>query len=152
MSLVLQSPSTVIMLKVSSVTSRSSCSRCRGSIAASVVRKASIVAIRGWIIPEPFAAPAMRTGRPSTVTATSAALVQVSVVKIDRQKGPCPSFPTSFTNRSNPSAIRSIGRNSPITPVEATATWYSEAPINPAALRRVSRASSNPLCPVQALA
>ena len=49
--------STSIMLKERSVTSRSvSCSQSR-STGASVVRKPNIVAMSGWIMPAPLAAP-----------------------------------------------------------------------------------------------
>ena len=56
-SLVEHSPSTVIALKVSSVTSARARWRRAGAIAASVVRKPSIVAIIGSIIPAPFTMP-----------------------------------------------------------------------------------------------
>ena len=56
-SFVEHSPSTVIALNVSSATRRSARCSTSGATRASVVRKPSIVAMRGSIMPEPFAMP-----------------------------------------------------------------------------------------------
>ena len=64
-SLVDVSPSTDTWLKLRSTAGRSSDPSVAVSTGASVVRKASIVAICGWIMPEPLAMPPMRITRPS---------------------------------------------------------------------------------------
>ena len=51
-----------------------------------------------------------------------------------------------------PCSILSIGRNSPITPVESTSAWSASAPQAAAARRAISSASRRPRSPVQALA
>ena len=56
-SLVEVSPSTLTMLNVSDTSPESACCSILALIAQSVVRKTSMVAILGWIIPEPFAIP-----------------------------------------------------------------------------------------------
>ena len=59
MSLVEVSPSMEIMLNVSAMSCDSAVCNMAGEISTSVVRKTSMVAILGWIIPEPFAMPPM---------------------------------------------------------------------------------------------
>ena len=63
MSFVLVSPSTESWFQVRTVAARSSPWRVAGLTAASVRTTASIVAIRGWIIPTPLAMPETVTGR-----------------------------------------------------------------------------------------
>ncbi len=63
-SLVLQSPSTVMQLKVFPTVSRSARRSRAARMAQSVVMKQSMVAMFGAIIPEPLAMPPMRTGLP----------------------------------------------------------------------------------------
>ena len=70
-SLVLVSPSTVIMLKQRS-TARFSALRAKaGSSVASVPMKASMVAMLGWIMPTPLVIAPMRTSRPPISSATA---------------------------------------------------------------------------------
>ena len=80
MSLVEVSPSTLIMLKVSATSPESA--RCSISLDtdASVVRKTSMVAMSGWIIPEPFAMPPSLHTLPPRVNSTATCLLIVSVV------------------------------------------------------------------------
>ena len=59
LSLVLVSPSTLMQLNVSSTAAFSARFSISGWIAASVVRTAIMVAMSGWIIPAPFAIPAI---------------------------------------------------------------------------------------------
>src|SRR5690606_26696178 len=81
-SLVEVSPSTVIMLKDLSTQYLSvSCSRF-SSMAKSVTTQASMVAILGWIIPEPLATPPRFTVSPSATKSTNRSLAKVSVVRI----------------------------------------------------------------------
>ncbi len=64
-SLVDMSPSTVMVLKLSSTAPVSAACSTVGEIAASVAMKHSIVAICGWIIPDPLAMATIWIGRPS---------------------------------------------------------------------------------------
>ena len=64
-SLVLMSPSTVMQLKVPATASESVfCRKLRGT-EKSVARKASMVAMLGWIMPAPFAMPETKCFLPS---------------------------------------------------------------------------------------
>src|SRR6185437_5891358 len=76
------SPSTVIELNVEPTTSRRPRESSGGDIAASVATKASIVAILGWIMPEPFAQPRKRTSFPPIRRRAMAHFGRVSVVII----------------------------------------------------------------------
>ncbi|MNJ39376.1 hypothetical protein D3C77_342460 [compost metagenome] len=93
----LVSPSTVIILKVTSVVAPSRPCSAAGSTTASVVTKPSIVAMFGWIIPEPFAAPAMLTLRPSTFSVTQTSFLTRSVVRIAWQNSSAPSTAADST-------------------------------------------------------
>ena len=84
MSFVLVSPSTVIWLNELSTASRRARRRNDGATAASVVMNPSIVAMFGWIIPEPLHMPPMRTVRPPRSTSAWAVFGTVSVVMIAR--------------------------------------------------------------------
>ena len=118
------SPSTVIILKVSLITSLSAFCSNAFSIARSVVRKPSIVHILGWIMPEPLLIPPRVTVLPPISKVTAISLFTVSVVMIALDAAVpasvvCASvlliFATPFTSFSTGSCI-------PITPVDATAT------------------------------
>ena len=74
--------STVILRKASSFAASTKVCRIGAGRAASVTMKASIVAMSGWIIPEPFAMPAILTSLPPMVVAANAPLGKVSVVMI----------------------------------------------------------------------
>ena len=65
-------------------------SRCSSecSIRASVVKKASSVAMLGAIMPAPFAMPPTRTVSPSSVNSAKASFGRVSVVMIARAASP----------------------------------------------------------------
>ena len=87
-SFVLVSPSTLSWSHVRAAAGRSSAvERAPGSTVASVRTIESIVAIRGWIIPTPFAIPVTRIGRTARPSGSGraivdvAALVRVSVVR-----------------------------------------------------------------------
>ena len=85
-SFVLVSPSTVSWFHVRSTTGRRISCSVAGSTRASVSRTASIVAIRGWIMPTPFAMPGHDHGPPVAVRAApvgrSPPSADVSVVQI----------------------------------------------------------------------
>ena len=108
MSFVLVSPSTVISWNERSTARRSTPRSACGSTGASVATTASIVAMSGWIMPEPFAVPptvATKGGAPpgpaGSATRTAAVLVQVSVVRMARAK----SSPDPGARRRAASAI-----------------------------------------------
>ncbi len=83
MSLVDITPSTLTRLKVASTARANMADACGGSIAASVVTTASIVAIDGAIMPDPLHMPPIVTDPPSlSVTWTAASLLARSVVMI----------------------------------------------------------------------
>jgi hypothetical protein len=82
LSLVDVSPSTVAQLKDAAAISRVAWASSRGVIGASVAMNDSIVAMSGWIIPEPFAMPVMVTGTPSIAIRREAPFGTVSVVMI----------------------------------------------------------------------
>ena len=74
------SPSTEIWLKVAGTTVESAFCSTAGSTWASVVMKSSMVAMLGWIMPEPLAMAPMRQVLPPTVNSTANSLAWVSVV------------------------------------------------------------------------
>src|SRR5262249_23751938 len=74
------SPSTVTRLKVASAASRSARRRKAGATAASVKRKASIVAMSGSIMPEPLAMPPTVSPRAPTRARAAATFATRSVV------------------------------------------------------------------------
>jgi len=150
--LVEHSPSTVMALNVSSTASRRArCSRGSGT-AASVVTNPSIVAIIGSIMPEPLAIPPMRTSRPPMSTTAPASFGNGSVVMIARA-AVGPSSAERLRNAFGRAArIFSIGKATPITPVDATSTSAAEQCTSRAVSAAMSRAASIPSVPVQALA
>ena len=81
-SLVEVSPSMEIILKLSAASAASAFCSSSDEMAQSVVRKTSIVAMFGWIIPEPLAMPPSLHSTPPTVKATATSLRAVSVVII----------------------------------------------------------------------
>ena len=121
MSFVDVSPSTLTMLNVSCTSpERAACSMA-GLTAQSVVRKTSMVARFGWIMPEPLAMPPMVQVLPPAVNCTAISLRCVSVVMM----------PSAAWSEWSPSAAASCGRPArmgarssgwPITPVDATMT------------------------------
>ena len=140
-SLVDVSPSTEIMLKVSSTIERSIVCKSFSSTAASEVIKHSIVAIFGCIIPEPLHIPPICTGTPSTSNSTAACFDLVSVVIIASaasaaSAAAAPSCPGSCFI---PFPIISIGSCFPITPVLATSTASSLIPSSAAVCAAIRR-------------
>ena len=100
MSFVDVSPSTLTMLNVSCTSpERAACSMA-GLMAQSVVRKTSMVARFGWIMPEPLAMPPMVQVLPPAVNCTAISLRCVSVVMM----------PSAAWSEWSPSAAASCGR------------------------------------------
>ena len=128
MSLVLVEPSMSRRSNVTAVAARSARSAVAASSSASVVTTTSIVARLGAIIPAPFAKPptvqepsgALRPACLSTVSVVSTAVAARSPPR-GRPRGP----PAAS---STPASSRSIGRRSPMSPVEQTATSIAPHP------------------------
>ena len=123
--------------------------------AASVKTKPSIVAMSGAIMPLPFAMPTTLTVVPSMSTWADEPLAKVSVVRI--------AFAAAsqlvaelgvrwLARLVNPSARRSSGRVSPMTPVDARCTDAASTSKAAAIVSAVSLAEVAPAVPVNALA
>ena len=91
-----------------------------GERAASVSTKASIVAIFGAIIPAPLAIPAMVISLPYISHRTDAFFGTVSVVIIASEASSHPSTSSCGTIFRIPVSRHSIGKGTPMTPVELT--------------------------------
>jgi hypothetical protein len=146
------SPSTVIALNVSRAEACSACRSTAGGTFASVVRKPSIVAMFGSIIPEPFAIPPTLNAPCGVSTTTACSLGNGSVVMMARAA----SLP--FAGDSAPAAarmpamMRSILSVTPMTPVLATRTSSGVQPTAVAVSTAIMRACARPSSPVQAFA
>ena len=157
--MVLVSPSTEIMLKVSATTALTAFCSSAWSMAQSVVTYPSMVHMLGWIIPDPLLMPPMRAftvppfaaGR-SKSTANS--LFTVSVVMMALLA----SVPALWVSDRvlaiavTPAVIRSRGRFGPITPVEPSSTWDAGMFKTLAVKSAVCPQISSPVFPVAALA
>ncbi len=114
-------------LNVSSADARSACCSTAGSTFASVVRKPSMVAMFGSIIPEPLAVPPTVNVPRGVFTVTACSLGNGSVVMIARAiTPPCPRSSAAAAARM-PGTTLSILRPTPITPVDATSTCFDRA-------------------------
>ena len=91
-----------------------------------------MVAMFGWIMPEPFAQPAMRTCLPPMRIFSAAHLGTVSVVMIERAN--CSKEPASGlrerTSSGTATRILSTCSGAPITPVEHTRICEGSTPPN----------------------
>ena len=151
-SLVEVSPSTVIELNDSSATScRSSCNRPAGT-AASVATNPSIVAMFGWIMPEPLAIPVTVTDLPPTSTFLDAPLDTMSVVMMASAALAQFAARRSAFAAGNPATIRSAGNGSMITPVENGNTSSAEHPMAAATASQTCSPRFRPSSPVPAFA
>ena len=148
------SPSTTRRLKLRPTASWRARFSIRGETAASVVRKPSIVAILGSIIPEPFDMPPTVTFLPPIVTVAHASFERVSVVimAFAAARPWVPVRPSALVAAFIPARSLSTGRRRPITPVDATSTWCGSSPSSPAVTSAERRASSSPCSPVHAFA
>ena len=114
--------------------------------------KQSIVANAGEIIPAPLACAVSRTVPDGSATSTSISLANLSVVRIASEKSIWPYSRSSARARAIPLIATPASSGTPITPVEATATWSSGAPPAIDAAPCMRAASSKPRLPVAALA
>ena len=127
------------------------CTASRDS-AASVPRNASIVAMSGRIIPEPLTMAVAVTRCPSMSNVAETPLGAVSVVMMARAARGQPLSTRDAAAAVMPAAIRSIGRNSPMTPVENGRISSGRQPTASAAMAQVASASRMPTAPVAAFA
>ena len=115
-------PSTLIQLKLSSTAAANDACPSATVKAASVSTTASIVAIRGPIIPAPLHMPASWMVRPPRSSVRLAILCDLSVVVMPAQaaRNDASSRPKRSAAARIPAAILSIGRNTPMMPVDMT--------------------------------
>ena len=113
-------------------------------MAASVVRKTSIVAMFGWIMPLPLAIAPMRHSLPPSRKRSASSLRRVSVVMMPSAASPLPSGESAATSAGMPAAIGAIGRGCPMTPVEATSTSCACSPSACAVSSHICSAMSMP--------
>ena len=144
MSLVEVSPSTETMLKVSSATHLSAFWSRAGEMAASVVTKQSMVAILGWIIPEPLAMPPIVQVLPPSGNRTATSLRLVSVVMIASAASALPVSEREAASAGMAEVMGASGSGWPITPVDATITSSDEIRSAAAALPHMAFAMSTP--------
>ena len=121
-SLVLVSPSTVMRLKERSAAVTSISRRSAGAAAMSVMRKQSMVATSGRIIPAPFTTPVRVKVRPPSRPCRETTFGTRSVVMMASAKSLTPSVFRPRRSPGSADSMRSTGSGSPITPVEATST------------------------------
>ena len=118
------SPSTEIILKESFTLSLTASCSSSLEISTSVVTKASMVHIFGWIMPEPLLMPPMVTVLPPISTCSATSFAMVSVVMMAQAASWAFSWPPpSLVDRSRmPASNVSKGICIPMTPVEAQRT------------------------------
>ena len=150
-SFVLMSPSTVMRLKERSTASFVAATISALETAASVVTKHSIVAMCGLIMPAPFAMAPMRTRTSPIFTCTAISFGRVSLVMMARAAA-SPSQPNEVASSGMRGSIRSIGRGTPMIPVEQTCTSRCLSPSALAVAAVMARALRRPSGPVHAFA
>ena len=111
-----------------------------------------MVAMFGWIIPDPLAMPPMRTGRSPIFISRAIVLVTRSVVTIDRDASSEPVSLNASTALGMPDLSASIRIRWPITPVEACRMSSGAILSALAKISALSIASAHPCFPVLALA
>ena len=110
----------------------------------------SMVAMLGWIMPDPFAHPPMTISRPSICAETATSFGCVSVVIIERAKR----FPPSSLRMMLPRfcLTRAMGSSTPMSPVLPIRTCSGSTSTWAAARAVISSASVRPCCPTEQLA
>jgi len=144
MSFVEVSPSMLTMLKVDCTSVESAFCSMAGEMAASVVRKTSMVARFGWIMPEPLAMPPRRQVLPPAVNSTASSLSRVSVVMMPSAAAWLPVLLRLPTSCGMPAAIGERSSGWPMTPGEPTTTSPGWMPSASARSAAVFSATSTP--------
>src|SRR5665811_971439 len=111
-----------------------------------------MVAMFGWIMPDPLAMPVMVMVAPSMIICFEIALATMSVVMIACAASNQLSARMFATAPGKPAAILATGNCSMITPVENGNICDALQPSKPARAAQVVRASCKPCSPVPALA
>ena len=124
----------------------------KAQVKTSTVSNDNNVAIRGIIMPEPFAIPQNVTSLPSILAFFMSILGTVSVVMMDSAKSLRPVCDRAFINRGIFAFILSMGSGAPMIPVEHGMTKVSDMPNASAAHLHISLACFIPISPVHALA
>ena len=110
-----------------------------------------MVAMSGWIMPDPLATPTSSTVRPPTSARADAPFGKVSVVPIARAT--CSQLAGGAAAASaSPASALSTGSGTPMTPVEDTNTSSGAQPVIHATLAAIASTASRPAAPVKALA
>ena len=143
-------PSTVMELNEAATASCSAFWRVGASTAASVVQRASIVAMLGASMAAPLAIPP--TVKPGPATTTS--FGTVSVVMMARAAAAPASFPSTraCTMAARLGSTVSIGNEMPMRPVWQMRICAEDAPMPPATAAHTRSAASRPAAPVAAFA
>src|SRR4029079_2592203 len=131
-----------------------------GSTVASVSTIESIVAIRGWIIPTPFAIPVTRTARTVCPSRSGSVIVVVATFvteSVVRSASAAAVSPASVGLRVGviaaiPAPTRSSGRRVPMIPVERRSVCSDVVSRAAARSSAISAWSASPAAPVAALA
>src|SRR5258708_4963057 len=148
------SPSMLMELNVRAVTSlRVFCSS-EGAIAASVVTKAGVVAMLGWIMPAPLAQPTKWMRLPAILKEAAAVFGRVSVVQMASDTSANERAEERRWRASSGTArsILSSANGTPMTPVEQTKTSSDLQPRRFAVSATVRTAAAYPAAPVAQLA
>ena len=104
-----------------------------------------VVAMRGWIMPEPLVMPAVRTTPRRRLVSANAVLGTRSVVMMARAASSKRSVPRPPTSRGRASMIFRGSSSTPITPVEAGSTCETGSFRSFAAALEVASATASPV-------
>ena len=129
-SLVDVSPSTLMRLKLRSASFLVRTGIRWGATFALQATNASMVAISGFIMPEPLAIPVMTTSPVDRVTRRLTSLATVSVVMMAVAAASQPSGFSSTVDFCAACCNSGTFKRSPITPVEKGCTWVASTPAN----------------------
>src|ERR1035441_9688138 len=116
-----------------------------GERTASVRTNPSVVAICGWIIPEPLVMPATRTAPRRNAVSAKAVLGTRSVVMMARAASSKRPGWRPAARRGSASIILCGSISTPITPVETGSTWLTGSRNNRAAALQVASATAWPV-------
>jgi|GEM_PF-4555552 len=121
-------------------------------MAQSEVMKQSIVAMLGWIMPEPLAMAPMVTAAPPTSNSTAISFFMVSVVRMASRASMEPAFESPATRASMPPSIGATSSWTPMTPVDATTTSSAFTGRRSATRAAMRSAAAMPWSPLQVFA
>mmetsp|Transcript_25671 Transcript_25671/g.48671 ORF Transcript_25671/g.48671 Transcript_25671/m.48671 type:complete len:345 (+) Transcript_25671:524-1558(+) len=148
------SPSTVIWLKLLTEAVRTRDRQRDVSTAASHVTTPSMVAMLGWIMPDPLEQPPMLTSTPPRLILRAADLEARSVVvmAVAAARPEASSSPSAAASEGSAASISVILMRLPMTPVDSSMMSLGSTPITLPIASALARVSSQPCWPVAALA